>query len=89
MTIELNKLEQVDADCRAAMIFDNGTKRTFKSFEMDLVMFDGAGVIANRMLLDIGRIRAENRPDDGGLVITLSLRAGEARAAGALRQDEA
>jgi hypothetical protein len=56
--VELNKLEGVDGACRAYMVFANETERAFDAFKIDLVMFDPAGVIAERLALAAGPLPA-------------------------------
>jgi hypothetical protein len=57
--IELNKLEPVANGCRAYLVFDNRTGSAFTEFKLDLVMFDGGGVIAKRMAVDPAPLPAE------------------------------
>jgi hypothetical protein len=58
MRVELNKLEAVNGACRAYMVFANETGRAFDAFKLDLVMFDPAGVIAERLALAAGPLPA-------------------------------
>jgi len=57
IAVDLNKLEQVDAACRAYLVFENGTGRTFSELKLDLVMFDQKGIVARRLLLDVAPLR--------------------------------
>ncbi|MGE0724272.1 MAG: hypothetical protein AB7O45_07845 [Alphaproteobacteria bacterium] len=69
--IELNRLEERGADCRAYLVLNNRGKDAYEAFKLDLVVFDKGGVIARRLAVDIGPLRAEKRGvkvfDLGGL----------------------
>ena len=56
--IELNKLEQVDAACRIYMVVRNGST-AYEGFKLDVVLFDKSGVIASRVAVGMGPLRAE------------------------------
>lgn len=47
--IELNKLEPQKDACRAYLVLKNATDKAFKNLKLDLVMFDGEGVVARRV----------------------------------------
>ena len=49
IAIELNKLEPHGEACRAYLVVKNQTGRAFDSLQLDLVMFDGGGVVAKRL----------------------------------------
>lgn len=49
VAIELNKLEPNGGACRAYLVLKNGSPRAFRSLKLDLVMFDGDGVVAKRL----------------------------------------
>ena len=51
--IELNKLETQDKACRAYLVLKNDTALDIKAFQLDLVLFDSDGLIANRLALDL------------------------------------
>ncbi len=59
--VELNRLEERGADCRAYLLTDNRGKTPFEAFKLDLVVFDKGGVIARRLALDVGPMRAEKK----------------------------
>ena len=59
--VELNRLEERGADCRAYLVLDNRGKTPFEAFKLDLVVFDKGGVIARRLALDVGPMRAEKK----------------------------
>jgi len=50
--IELNKLEPQDGACRAYLVFENGTARSFGAFRLDLILFNTEGVIARRLAVE-------------------------------------
>ena len=50
--IELNKLEPADNACRAYLLFENRSGATFESLKLDLVLFDGEGVVARRLAVE-------------------------------------
>lgn len=52
VTLELNKLEQVDQTCRAYMLFKNDSGSNFEQFRLDLVLFDAEGVISRRIAIE-------------------------------------
>lgn len=49
VAIELNKLEPNGTACRAYLVVKNQSGRAFDSLKLDLVMFDGGGVVAKRL----------------------------------------
>lgn len=61
VVVELNRLEEKGADCRAYLLLDNRGKTAFDVFKLDLVVFDKGGVIARRLALDVGPMRAEKK----------------------------
>lgn len=58
VAIELNKLEQVDDACRIYMVVRNGST-AYESFKLDVVLFNTDGVIASRVAVGMGPLRAE------------------------------
>lgn len=56
--IELNKLEPAGSACRAYLVFENRTARSFDPYKLDLVMFDTEGVIAKRVAVEAGPLPA-------------------------------
>ncbi len=61
VVVELNRLEERGADCRAYLLLDNRGKTAFEAFKLDLVVFDRGGVIARRLALEVGPLRAEKK----------------------------
>ncbi len=58
LSIELNKLEPQAGACRAYLVFDNPDGPALENLQMDLILFDQAGVIARRLAVDTGPLRA-------------------------------
>lgn len=58
VAIELNKVEQLEAACRAYLLFENGQDSGFEEFRLDLVLFDAEGVIARRIAVEAAPLRA-------------------------------
>lgn len=52
--VELNKLETAGADCRATMVVSNGRAEALDSLKLDLVFFDGEGIVAKRLVTELG-----------------------------------
>lgn len=50
--IELNKLEPSGAACRAYLLFENQSAASFESLKLDLVLFDGEGIVARRLAVE-------------------------------------
>jgi hypothetical protein len=57
LDIELNKTEDGDGACVASFVVRNDMGHTLDRFSMDLYVFDGAGVIARQVLLDLAPLR--------------------------------
>jgi len=55
--LELNRLQAVDAGCRLHVVVSNPEPRRHDTFQLDLVVFDGDGVIARRIALDASPVR--------------------------------
>ncbi len=58
VSVELNKLEQTGADCRSYMLVTNGTGTALEALSLDLVVFDGEGVIDRRLAVELGPVGA-------------------------------
>jgi len=52
VTVELNKLEARGGACRAYLVLENGAGVAFESLRLDLVMFDGEGIVARRLAVE-------------------------------------
>lgn len=59
--VELNKLEQQDANCRAYVVVTNAGQTAYKAMKLDLVMFRTDGVIGKRFAIDLAPIKPEKR----------------------------
>jgi hypothetical protein len=57
LDIELNKLENLEGQCAASLVLTNRLSETLNQVRFDLYVFDKAGVIARRVLLDTGPMR--------------------------------
>lgn len=58
ISVELNKLEPQGDACRAYLVMENGTGEAFESLRLDLVMFDGDGIIAKRLAVETAPLAA-------------------------------
>jgi hypothetical protein len=68
LTIELNKLEDTQEGCRSLFVFDNETGHELNRFQIDLILFDQAGVYAKQLLLDMAPL-----PDDKKVLASFPL----------------
>src|SRR5262245_38335898 len=59
LDIELNKLEDAGGQCVASVLLTNRLSETLDQVRFDLYVFDRAGVIARRLLLDTGPMRTD------------------------------
>ncbi len=50
--VELNKLEEIKGGCRAYLLLENRSGRAYRSFKLDLVMFDTAGIVVRRLAVE-------------------------------------
>ena len=50
--LELNRLEDQANACRAYFVVRNGTDAAFDSLRVDLVIFDGDGIVTRRLALE-------------------------------------
>lgn len=57
MSIELNKLEEIDGGCRVYLVMRNATGDSFNAFKIDLVLFDGNGVVNKRLAVELAPLR--------------------------------
>lgn len=56
--VQLNKLETDGEDCRVHLVLENGLGQALESFQLDLVVFDGDGIIQRRTVLETAPLRA-------------------------------
>jgi len=57
IAVELNKMDQRDADCRLAFLIRNAGSDRFVTFKSELVLFGDDGVIDRRFTGDIAPLR--------------------------------
>lgn len=58
VSIQLNKLEPNGSACRAYLVLENGTARSFEALKLDLVMFDTDGIVAKRVAVQTAPLAA-------------------------------
>ncbi|MFO7954094.1 Tat pathway signal sequence domain protein [Thioalkalivibrio sp.] len=58
ISVQLNKLESDGADCRAHLVLENGLEDALESLQLDLVVFDGDGIIQRRTVIEMAPLRA-------------------------------
>lgn len=58
VSIDLNKLETQNGNCRLTMVLVNGRSEAAQSLRADLVMFGADGVVAKRLAVDLAPIPA-------------------------------
>ena len=56
--IELNRLEDQGANCRAYLVIANAGENAYSGFKLDLVIFDRSGTIIRRLAIDLAPLRA-------------------------------
>ena len=71
LTLELNKVEDTPQGCLATVLIANKLGQTLDRFRLDLVLFDGKGVVSDRLLIDLAPL-----PRDRTTIANLPLHAG-------------
>ncbi len=61
ITIELNKLEPQDGQCRAYFVINNKSGTDYDALKLDLVLFKPDGVIGKRFAVDLAPLKASKR----------------------------
>lgn len=61
IAVELNKLETQQASCRAYLVIDNQSDKSYDVLKLDLVLFQTDGIIGRRFALDLAPIKAKKR----------------------------
>lgn len=61
LSVELNKLEPQGSGCRAYVVVQNDDDTAYKSFKLDLVLFQKDGVIGRRFAMDLAPLKAKKR----------------------------
>lgn len=61
VSVELNKLESQQSSCRAYLVIDNQSAKSFDALKLDLVLFQTDGIIGRRFALDLAPIKVKKR----------------------------
>lgn len=61
ISVELNKLESIDAGCRIYVVVNNQTDSEFDTLKLDLVLFRGDGIVDQRFFVDLAPLRKQKR----------------------------
>ncbi|MCH9809257.1 MAG: hypothetical protein K0U74_16145 [Alphaproteobacteria bacterium] len=61
ISVELNKLENVDQGCRYYIVVNNQTDTEFQTLQLELVMFKTDNIIDQRIALDLAPMRKQKR----------------------------
>lgn len=61
LSVELNKLEPQGSGCRAYVVVQNDDDVAYKTFKLDLVLFQKDGVIGRRFAMDLAPLKAKKR----------------------------
>ncbi|RZU98704.1 hypothetical protein [Spiribacter vilamensis] len=59
VSVELNKLEADGDSCKAYMVTNNSQDQALESLQLDLVMFDGDGIISKHLAVELGPLPAD------------------------------
>jgi hypothetical protein len=59
ITIELNRLEETEGNCRVYLVFTNPGAASYTTFKLDLILFDRSGVITRRLAVEAAPLRPE------------------------------
>lgn len=58
ITLELNRLDEKEAACGAVLVAKNARRDRIEDLNLDLVIFDQNGVVARRLAVQMGPLRA-------------------------------
>lgn len=61
VSVELNKLETQQSSCRAFLVIDNQSEKSYDILKLDLVLFQTDGIIGRRFALDLAPIKGKKR----------------------------
>jgi len=61
IAVEFNKLETQQSSCRAYLVIDNQSDKSFDALKLDLVLFQTDGIIGRRFALDLAPIKVKKR----------------------------
>ena len=56
--VELNAVENAETRCRLTFVIENKGKTALESLKLDLALFNTAGAVYRRMLIDLAPLRA-------------------------------
>lgn len=59
ISLELNRLDESGANCRASFVIANPAAAAYSSFKLDLVVFDKGGTIIRRLAADVAPLRPD------------------------------
>jgi hypothetical protein len=59
LSIELNKVEDLEGNCVASIVVANRLGQRLDRFSLDLFVFDAKGVISRQLLLDLAPLRRD------------------------------
>lgn len=60
-SIQLNKLEAVEKGCRAYLVVNNPSSKTYQSYKVDLVLFQTDGVIGRRFSIELAPLKPQKK----------------------------
>jgi hypothetical protein len=61
LQVELNKLESSEKGCRAYIVVTNPGDTSYKSYKIDLVLFQADGVIGKRFSIDLAPLKPKKK----------------------------
>ncbi len=61
LTLELNKVEEVEEGCQTFFVLDNDSGHVFDGFRLELILFDHKGVTGDRLRVDLAPVRRDKR----------------------------
>lgn len=59
LDIELNKLADEESGCSAYLVFNNTSDKRYSSYQLDLFLLDGEGIIQRRLTVEAAPLRAK------------------------------
>jgi hypothetical protein len=61
LSMELNKLEPKDSDCRVFFLFDNKSDRAYDKLQLDFYIFRRDGIVSQSFTVDIAPLKANKK----------------------------
>jgi hypothetical protein len=61
LSMELNKLEPKDSDCRVFFLFDNKSDRAYDKLQLDFYIFRRDGIVNQSFTVDIAPLKANKK----------------------------